>query len=195
MRNAIFVVLLAACSDDANTPPPQEFITTVQLAFTPMGGGTPVTAIWVDLDLAGGNPPVIDPVNLMNNTTYTLAVRFLNELETPAEDITLEIADEADAHQVFFTGTAVRGPATSNTTGPLLHTYGDSDAKGFPIGLANTMAASTGTGELIVTLRHMPPMNDQPQKTGTLAETVKTMGLAALPGEADVNVNFMVTVQ
>ena len=33
-------------------------------------------------------------------------MRFLNELEDPAEDITEEVEDESDQHQVFFTGTA-----------------------------------------------------------------------------------------
>jgi hypothetical protein len=195
MKKAIVLVLLAACSDDGgDTQDPVEVITTVTLTFTP-AGGAPVVASFKDIDGDGGNPPTVDPINLANGMTYASTVKFLNELESPAEDITLEVMDESDVHQVFYSGTAVKGPATSNTTAPLTHMYSDMDANGFPIGLANSFAASTGTGMMTVTLRHMPPVNDNPVKTGTLAETLKTMGVAALPGESDASVMFMVTVQ
>ena len=196
MRHALCfgLLALAACDDDGGPTNADEVITTVQLAFTPMGGGTPVTAKFEDLDLDGGNPPVIDPVNLPAGT-YALAVSFLNALETPPEDITLEVEDEGDAHQVFFTGTAVDGPAANNPNAPLAHGYGDADVNGLPIGLRNTIVAVAGTGTLTVTLRHMPPINGNPVKTGALADTVKAMSLAALPGDSDANVNFTVSVQ
>jgi hypothetical protein len=194
MKKILLITLLAACSDGASGGPSNELITTVTLTFTPTGGGTPVVASFKDDDGDGGNPPTVGPVNLTNGASYMLGVQFLNELETPPEDITLEVKDESDTHQVFFTGSAVRGPATSNTTGPLVHSYADTDANGFPIGLANTVAASTGTGMLTVTLRHLPPVNDTAVKTATLADTVKAMGIAALPGDSDVNVTFAVTV-
>lgn len=195
MKKVLVLLLLAACGDDGGGGGnDNEVITTVTLTFTPTGGAA-VTASFKDLDGDGGNPPTIDPINLANGTTYATTVKFLNELETPAEDITVEVMDEGDVHQVFFTGTAVKGPATSNATAPLTHTYGDTDAKGFPIGLANSFAAATGTGMMTVTLRHVPPVNDNPVKTGTLADTVKTMGIAALPGESDASVTFNVTVQ
>jgi len=191
----VLAVSVAACGDDGGTENPEEVITTVTLTFTPMGGGTTVTASVDDPDGPGGNAPTIDPVNLANGKTYATTVRFLNKLETPPEEITTEVMDESDVHQVFFTGTGVKGPATSNTTGPLTHTYGDMDANGFPLGLTNTIVAATGTGPLTITLRHMPPVNDTPVKTGTLADTVKTGGIAALPGDTDVNVTFTATVQ
>jgi hypothetical protein len=194
MKKVLLIALLAACDDGGGGGPTNELITTVELTFAPMGVGTPVVATFRDDDGDGGNPPTIDPVNLTTGTSYMLNVQFLNELEMPPEDITLEVKDEGDQHQVFFTGTAVNGPATSNTTGPLTHAYGDTDANGFPIGLTNTVMAVTGTGTLTVTLRHLPPVNDTPVKTGTLAETVKTMGITGLPGDSDVNVSFTATV-
>jgi hypothetical protein len=195
MRKMILVgmLMVAACGDDGGGGNENEVITTVTLTFTP-AGGAPVIASFRDPDGDGGMAPTIDPVNLTNATTYTLTVKFLNELETPAEDITVEVMDESDVHQLFFTGTAVKGPATSNTTGPLTHSYGDMDANGFPIGLTNTIAAATGTGMLTVTLRHMPPVSGNPVKTGTLADTVKTSGIPALPGDTDASVTFMATV-
>jgi hypothetical protein len=46
-----------------------------------------------------------------------------------------------------------------------------------------------------VTLRHLPPENDTPVKTGTLAEDLAAGGIESLPGETDVSVDFAVEVQ
>lgn len=192
-RFVILGLVLAACSDDGGgSTNPEELITSVELAFAPMGGGTTINAAFRDVDGDGGNPPVIDPVNLTAGT-YTLTVKFKNELETPAEDITVEVMDESDVHQIFLFGTAVNGPAANNPSAPLTHTYGDADANGFPIGLTNTIVATPGSGTLGVMLRHMPPVNDTAVKTGTVADLLKAGG--TLPGEADANVNFTATVQ
>jgi hypothetical protein len=70
------------------------------------------------------------------------------------------VSDEADAHRIFFTGTAVDGPAASNPGAPLTQTYADEDASGLPVGLSDAVVAVAGTGPLTATLRHMPPVND-----------------------------------
>ncbi len=186
--------LLAACGgDDGGSVDPQEVITTATLTFTPTGGGAAVTASFDDPDGPGGAAPVIDPISLPA-ASYTLGVRFLNGLETPPEDITLEVADEANQHQVFFTGTAVNGPASDRAGAPLTHAYADRDVNDLPVGLQNTITATTGTGQLTVTLRHLPPVNGTAVKTAELAGTVKTSGLAAIGGESDAMVSFDVTV-
>lgn len=191
-RFAILMILVGACGDDGGSSGnEQELITTVELAFAPMGGGTTITAAFRDDDGDGGNPPTIDPVDLTAGT-YTLTVKFLNEIESPAEDITTEVMDESDVHQLLFFGTAVNGPATNNPSAPLVHSYGDTDANGFPIGLTNTIVATHGTGNLSVMLRHMPPINGTAQKTAEVAGIVKSGG--ALPGEADASVTFTATV-
>ncbi len=184
---------LAACGGDGHTHNEEEVITTVMLAFTPAGGGTAVTAEFDDADGDGGQAPTVDPVNLSAGS-FTLAVRFQNRLEDPAEEITTEVADESDQHQLFFTGTAVDGPASSSPGAALTHAYADTDVNGLPIGLANTITAVAGTGTLIVTLRHMPPVNDQPIKTANAADLVKTGGFASIGGENDAQVTFAVTV-
>jgi hypothetical protein len=193
--SALCLVALVACDDGANPPDPQEVITTVTLSFTPAGGGAAVTASFQDLDGDGGDPPVVDPLNLVTGTTYTATVQFLNELEATPEDITVEVADESDEHQVLFTGTAVNGPASDQPGAPLTHTYADTDANGLPIGLANMFVAATGTGTMTVTLRHLPPLNDVAVKTSDLAERVKTGGFASIGGENDAKVDFVTTVQ
>jgi hypothetical protein len=191
----LVATMLVACGDEAVRADEPEFITTVTLAFTPAGGGTAVTASFDDPDGDGGDPPVVDPIDLVAGTTYTATVAFLNKLEEPPEDITLEIVDESDEHQLFFTGTAVTGPASDRPGAPLTHTYADSDANGLPIGLANMFAAATGTGELTVTLRHLPPLNDTPTKSAELAAEVQAGGFSVIGGETDAPVSFTVTGQ
>ena len=180
----LVLLALAGCTDDIATINSGELITTVVLTFT--ANGTDVVVLADDPDGDGGEPPAIDPVNLAAGT-YALGVRFENRLEDPAEDITVEVMDEGEDHQVFFTGSA--------TTGPLAHAYADTDRNGLPIGLANTVVAMPGTGMLTLTLRHMPPVNDTPVKTADLADRVKTTGTAALPGGSDAVVTFAVAVQ
>ena len=189
------IVPVGCGEDSADGGNEGEVITTVTLTFTPSGGGTPVVAAVDDLDGDGGNAPTIRPVTLTAGI-FDMSVRFENKLENPPEDITEEVEDEADQHQVFFTGNAVNGPATTNQAGaPLMHSYGDTDLKGLPIGLANKVTAVKGTGMLTVTLRHLPPVNDMAVKSATLAETVRSGGFSAIGGDTDVQVTFPVTVQ
>lgn len=189
--------LLAACADVANPDEvnEEEVITTVALTFTPASGGAAIEAAWADPENDGS--PVIDDIVLSDADDYTLAVSFLNEIEDPPEDITEEVDAESDQHQVFFTGTAVESPATGeNTSAVISQAYDDTDANGFPIGLASSVATlSVGSGTLTVTLRHLPPENDTPVKTGTLADDVAAGGIESLPGETDAAVDFAVQVQ
>ena len=194
---AVGLMLVACGSDDpATNTNEQEVITTLTLTFTPAGGGTAVTAAFDDPDGDGGNPPSIDPITLSNATDYTLKVTFTNKLASPPEDITAEVNTESDQHQVFFTGTAVKGPASDSATAIIEQTYSDTDANGNPVGLESAIKATgAGTGKLTVTLRHVPPVNDKPVKTATLADEVKKGGITALPGETDASATFDVTVQ
>jgi len=195
LTSLVLVGSLVACDEQAANGNEGEVITTVTLSFTPSGGGAAVTATFDDLDGDGGDPPVIDPLNLADGTTYTATVQLSNKLEDPPEDITLEVADESYEHQLFFTGTAVNGPANEEPGAPLAHGYADADANGLPIGLANTMVATTGSGQLTVTLRHLPPVNDVAAKTADVAVQVKESGFVAIGGQTDVQVSFVTTVQ
>jgi hypothetical protein len=147
VSSALFV--LSACDDDPEPENESELITTVKLTFS-KAGNDDIVAEWQDLDGAGGNNPVLTPatIELSANTNYTVAVEILNESESPAEDITEEIEEEDEEHQLFF----VKSASLNLTT-----TYSDTDDNGRPVGLSNvftTGAASTGT--LTVILRHEP---------------------------------------
>jgi hypothetical protein len=192
---ALAAALAAGCGDlGDDSQNENEVITTVALKLAPMGGGAAIDAAFDDADGDGGEPPKIDPIDLTAGTTYTLTVRFLNKLEDPPEEITDEVADEGDEHQVFFTGSAVSGP-TGSPPPPLQHSYGDADRLGLPVGLVNTVVASAGTGTLTVTLRHLPPIDGVAVKTADVAERVKTGGIGAIGGETDAEVRFAVTVR
>tara|TARA_R110002096_G_scaffold77896_11_gene183505 strand:- start:30439 stop:31044 length:606 start_codon:yes stop_codon:yes gene_type:complete len=180
--------------DEASGGNEEEVLTTVTLTFTPENGGTPIVAVFNDPDGDGGDDPTVDAIELAEGT-YTTQVGFENRLEDPPEIITAEVADESDVHQVFFTGDAVNGPATDNPNAPLGHSYADEDANGLPVGLENTVVASAGTGELTITLRHMPPVGDAQIKTADVAAEVKAGGFSAIGGTSDAQVTFAVTVQ
>ncbi len=187
-------VLACGHADDGNTGGNEaEVITTVILEFTPAGGGTAIVAEFDDPDGDGGNAPTVDDAELAAGS-YTLSVRFENRLETPSEDITREVADEGDEHLVFFTGSGVTGPASDQPGAPLTHNYDDEDTSGLPIGLQNTIEASLGTGELIVTLRHLPEIGGEAQKTANTTAEVRAAGFSAIGGTSDAQVTFPVTV-
>lgn len=183
-------------SDEEET----ELITSVVLTFT-AEGAEPIVAAFRDPDGDGGASGTADAITLAADTEYAVSVEFLNELEEPPEDIGLEVADEAEDHQVFLYGSAVSGPAA--TGGNLLtHAYADTESsygpnavgEDLPLGLQNTITtASAGEGELEVMLRHLPELNGAAQKSSDLAMLLASGG--ALPGESDANVRFDVTVQ
>jgi hypothetical protein len=179
IATALFATLiLASCSnDDSNTPVPvneEEIITTFTVTLTPEGGGESILLITRDLDGDGPNAPVVTVSgNLIANTAYTGALALLNETENPAENITLEVKEEAEEHQFFYTA----GAGLNITT-----TYLDFDANGNPLGTAfrlNTSDASSGT--LTFTLRHEP--------------TKPNTGLGDAGGETDLSATFSVTVE
>jgi len=185
MKNLKLIALLVipalfstSCSnDDDNTPVnEEEVITTV--TTTLVGGGQTITLTSRDLDGDGPNVPVVTVSgNLVAGTTYTGSTTFLNELESPAEDITVEVEEEGADHQVFY-----QLPSSIGTV-----TYTDTDANGRPIGLNFTLVAGTSgsTGTLTVTLRHLP------NKT---ASGVSGGDITNAGGNTDAAVSFSVAV-
>jgi hypothetical protein len=195
--------LLVACGNDDPVASinPNEVVTTVTLSFTATGAESDVVATWDDPDGDGGDAPMIDPIVLQAGATYRLAIEILNKLATPTQDVTPEIWDERDEHQVFLLGSAVKGPATSNEAGAVIeHAYDDQDSNGWPVGLTHVIdALEAGTGQLRAQLRHMPKFNNEVVKTGDLADQVRASDaadpLVDLPGSPDFDVTFEVEVQ
>ena len=130
-----------------------------------------------------------------------MSIELLNELADPVEDVTEEIRAEAEEHQVFVYGSSVIGPG-SNGDGLLTHEYADIESdyvpndvgEDLPLGLVNTIITGTpGDGQLDVMLRHLPALNDTPQKEPGLAEEFARD--EPIAGLVDVDVSFEVTVE
>jgi hypothetical protein len=171
------LLLFTACEpDEPSGPNEEEVITTLIYTLTPNGGGDVVTLSFRDLDGDGGNAPTISSGTLAANKTYAGVLTLLNETVTPADDITLEVLGEADAHQFFF---------QTNVSG-LTFAYDDTDTNGKPLGV-NSLVTTTaaGNGTVTVTLRH------EPNKSAT---NVANGDITNAGGETDIEVTFNVTV-
>lgn len=188
--------------DDGHEHGETEVISQVELTFTPASGGDAVTALFDDPDGEGGMSGSSDTITLTAGETYDLSIRFINALEDPAENITEEIEEEAEDHQVFIYGDGVMGPASTSAGALVTHAYADAEsdyganAEGddLPVGLLSEIVADTaGTSELKVMLRHLPEQNGEVQKTSGLADEFASG--ASLPGEADTDVSFELVVQ
>ena len=154
----------------------EEVITTLTYTLVSSTGQTAVF-YFQDLDGDGGNAPTMTADTLMANTTYTGQIVLLNETETPAENISDEVLDEALDHQFFF------APTDSNVT----VAYNDSDSLGNPIGLQTTLSTgAAGHGMMSVILRHEPNKSAANVSNGVIDNA---------GGETDVTVTFSATIQ
>ncbi|MEM9116216.1 MAG: hypothetical protein AAGD10_21905 [Myxococcota bacterium] len=168
----VAVLGLTACGEDdenGNGENEVETITQVVLTFTAAGGGDTV-ATWNDPDGDGGAPPTATPIALVAGETYALAIQLFDTTDPmDIENITLEIQDEDDEHQVFFEGSGVDSETFTGANPLVTVSYADFDGNGRPLGLAADVDNVTaGMGEQFnVLLKHQPPVNGQPVKTDT----------------------------
>ncbi|MEZ7940242.1 MAG: hypothetical protein QMB87_02680, partial [Flavobacteriales bacterium] len=123
--------------DDPIIPNEQEVITTLNYTLTPESG-TPIILSFRDLDGDGGNEPIISDGTLASGMSYIGSMELLNELEDPAEDITLEVAEEELEHQFFYETSFPTELSDVNIA------YNDLDEEGNPIGLSTVLT----TGEM-----------------------------------------------
>jgi hypothetical protein len=176
---AFIVSIFTACSEteDPVVINEEEVITTVRATLVPQNGGNEITLESRDLDGDGPNAPVISVSgNFDASTTYDATLKILNETESPADDITLEILEEDEEHQFFFSFTNDIATAT----------YNDQDSNGDPIGVHfNLLTGTANTGSFTITLRH------EPNKS---ADNVNTGNITNAGGETDVQVTFEITV-
>ncbi|MGL2987127.1 type 1 periplasmic binding fold superfamily protein [Flavobacterium sp. RSSA_27] len=171
------VFSFSSCNnDDPEVVNEEEVITTVTTTLT--AGSSVITLTSRDLDGDGPKAPVVTVSgNLKINTTYTGATTFLNETVTPADDITVEVKEEGDEHQLFY-----QAPVAVGT-----FTYTDTDKNGKPIGLTFTLktGAAATTGNITVVLRHLPAKS----ASGVAAGDITNAG-----GATDALVTFPVAV-
>jgi hypothetical protein len=174
----VTILSFSSCNnDDPEEVNEEELITTVTTTLT--AGSSVITLKSVDLDGEGPNKPVVTVSgSLTANTTYNGKTTFLNESVTPADNITQEILEEGDEHQLFY-----QAPTAIGT-----FAYGDLDEDGKPIGLVFTLKTGTTptTGTIVVTLKHEPNKN---------AAGVATGDITNAGGATDAEVRFPVEVK
>ena len=184
MKNSKIVALalltvftFSSCNnDDPEVVNEEEVITTVTTTLT--AGSSVITLTSRDLDGDGPNAPVVTASgDLKINTTYNGATTFLNEAVKPADDITAEVKEEGEDHQLFY-----QAPTAVGT-----FTYLDADKNGKPIGLTFTLktGATATTGNITVVLRHLPAKS---------ASGVATGDITNAGGATDASVTFPVKV-
>ena len=176
-------MFFVSCDDDDDNAPDEpeneeELITTVKLHFVEDNNPSDTTTYsWQDLDGPGGDAPQVVNGRLDSNTIYQLSLEFLNEQESPVEDITEEIRNEDEEHQVFF---------LLDASVDALLSYEDNDEDGNPIGLSNQFSAGTASsGDLEVILRHKPDKF----APGVADGLIENAG-----GETDVQVTFDIII-
>lgn len=174
------IFIFASCNkeEDIVEPPNQvEVITTMTYSLVPVDGGDIVELSFVDLDGDGGNDATVNGGTLIAGSQYTGTITLLNETETPAEDITLEVEEEDDEHQMFFATDGV----------DITVDYTDADDNMNPLGLSTTLTAgAAASGTLTLTLRHEPNKD---------ADGVSAGDITNAGGETDIEVTFPIIIQ
>lgn len=170
-----------ACSSDDDAPAPvleQEEITTLNVFLTAEGGTEELKFSYRDLDGDGTNAEVVSN-NLDANTTYTGRLEFLNENDSPVEDITEEIIEEDDEHQIFFATSSGLNVTTE---------YLDQDGDGNPIGVEFRLTiGDASTGNMTILLIHEGNKFAEGANEGVYSSSVG--------GDTDIEVVFSVTIE
>ena len=201
-----FTLSLSGCGDDVGDVEsseitdghhenPNEVLTTLKLTFTSLGGDETFSVTSTAPEIR--NETVADNIVLQYGRTYAVQLEVFNELERPVENVTPEIKDEMDEHQVFFVGSAVDGPSTTTNPDAIIQQiYDDVDNYGYPVGLSSTIVSTnTGSGVLSIQLRHLPMLKGELLKTEGLATLMANEGVQAMPGSTDIRVDFSISVQ
>lgn len=166
----VFFTLTGCSPDEPEVINEPEVITHVNLIVTDPSGGKQ-TAIWTETGISGDTP-----IKLTSGLNYQASLQFWNrsDLSNP-EEITTEIKEEVDEHQVFYETSGIKIDITSASSDL-------KDSDGVPLLLNTTWkGTATGSGTVRVWLIHQPVSKTATTRTG-------------LGGETDVEVNFQVSV-
>lgn len=160
---AASVSLIGTSCDHLNDPHDHDHdhdaVTTVTLTLVAQGTTDTTRVTWEDLDgIGGNNPNRIDTLFLRPATIYTGSVYFENRAKSPIENVTEEVLEDANEHQVFY--------AVSNSLGQVQVL--DKDGRGLPLGLVYTLSttatAAAVPGALTLSLYHY---DSESSKNGT----------------------------
>ena len=173
--------VITAC-DDPTEPiaNEEELITDVTITLTPVGGGAAITSTIADPDADGPNPPNAQTaaITLDAGVTYNGTIGFFDRSDpADVDDITVEVAEEADEHRVFYVVNGLVGVTVPDASM-------DTDSNSAPLGLTYQVVvdagSASGTGSIRVILSHY---DDAPKGNGSVQSD-----------ETDVDVTFTVSV-
>jgi hypothetical protein len=172
-------VIVCSCKKfEAGENNEEEVITTMNLYFSPVGGGPSSVYSFDDADGPGGNSPIQSEILLGANKSYTVKLEILNKTTNPPDTITNDIIEEAAAHRFYYT------PSGGN---PISVTNLDNDDNGVPLGINSTWTTgATATGTITITLRHYPGTPPDKQ-TADMANSPKS--------STDISVTFSTKIQ
>lgn len=179
---AFCTILFAACNpDDVPTPEPeaQELITTMRVIVSNSSGFNKVFTYKVENGFTSSQigSVEIDDIVLSAQTDYNVEVMVLNESISPAEDVTEEVKEESNEHLFFYESKPSQG------AGSIVFSNGSKDASGQPLNQTITFTTGeTGTGQLILALKHQPTNKD--------AQTLGEVG-----GETDAQAIYPVRIE
>lgn len=169
---------ITACNDqEVIIENQEELITSLILRLEPLSGGSALEFSFSDIDGDGGEEPVINSPVLPSGTEFDATLILLDESGAFAEDVTIEIQEEAEDHQVFYIA----------ENADLDVAYLDQDADGNPIGVRTRMTTGVpGSGTLQVILRH---------EADKFASGVDQGLIENAGGETDIQVSFDLIIQ
>ncbi len=197
-----------SCSNDDEVPHEEndlEIITDIKLIFTnELDANDVVEARAEDPDGEGVEElEVLDAINLDANKTYILTFDIENHLAEEEEeeeheeeehghshgfDITEEIEEEAEEHQIFFsfTNDAFSNPLGNGNIDNASDAinYNDFDENQNPLGLSTTWTTESSQvsgGTFTVRLQHQPD--------------IKTSSSGANDGDTDFELEFVLNIQ
>lgn len=176
----LFSLFISGCKKEEQVVSPplpgNEFLTTVKLELVNTVTNDTVIGIWRDLTPEDTNPAdtSLALLNLKENSTYKATIFLLDETKNPAEDITTEIKERGNYHQLFYFPSPNLG---ANLVVNVTDT--DTNSPPLPLGITtNFITNAAAIGKVNVILRHQPNV-----KNGTFA-----------PGSTDIDVNFQVNI-
>ncbi|MBL0310064.1 MAG: hypothetical protein IPP77_10410 [Bacteroidetes bacterium] len=163
-----------ACERNPNDPEcsgERELITTLRVIVSDSATGIVIdTFQFKDVD-GNGLPEVLDTIRLNANTTYRVALEFLNESVSPMEDITKQILIEKNDHFIAY--------QSQNVAIGFTYLDYDNNIPPLPLGLqTNWNTGIPSIGFVHISLRHQPGV-----KNGT-----------EVPGDTDVSVDFVTEI-
>jgi len=179
--------LLSSCSDD-DIPAivnQEEVITTMNVTLTGPSGDI-VALKSYDSDGDGPNAPVVTVSGpLTANTIYSGEIELLNQTVSPAENITLEIKEEAHEHQFFFAKSDALNTSFAYADTEADYISGSDSVD--PVGIAFTLStAEASSGTISITLIHEPSKD---------ASGVASGDIINAGGETDFVATFPETVE